>query len=42
MNKNLFKEGCIKTDTTRINGMIIDDILKVLSEDVNFIFGNLI
>lgn len=39
-NKNLFKDGCIITDTTGIKGVIVDDIKKSLPDNVDFVFGH--
>lgn len=39
-NKDNFKEGAIITDTTGIKEMFIDDIVKILPDGVDFIFGH--
>ena len=39
-NKKLFKEGSIITDATGIKGHFIDDILDILPNKVDFIFGH--
>ena len=39
-NKNHFKIGSIITDTTGIKGMFINDILDIIPDDVDFVFGH--
>ncbi|MBQ4164535.1 MAG: prephenate dehydrogenase [Turicibacter sp.] len=39
-NKNYFKDGCIITDVTGIKGMFMHDILDILPNGVDFIFGH--
>lgn len=39
-NKNLFREGSIITDATGIKGHFIDDILAILPNEVDFVFGH--
>lgn len=39
-NKDNFKSGSIITDATGIKEMIIDDILNIIPEDVDFVFGH--
>lgn len=37
---HLFKAGCVITDATGIKGMFVDDILEILPEEIDFIFGH--
>ena len=39
-HKNDFKDGCIITDVTGIKGMFIHDILDILPNRVDFVFGH--
>lgn len=39
-NKNIFKEGSVITDAIGIKGMFIDDIVAILPEKVDFVFGH--
>ncbi len=39
-NKNNFKDGAIITDATGIKKFFIDDILKVLPDNIDFVFGH--
>ncbi|MGG7097227.1 prephenate dehydrogenase [Clostridium sardiniense] len=39
-NKDNFKEGAVITDATGIKEMFIDDIVKILPDGVDFIFGH--
>ena len=39
-NKNHFKDGCVITDVTGIKGMFINDILEILPNHVDFVFGH--
>ena len=39
-NKDYFKKGSIITDATGIKGMFIEDIIKILPQDVDFVFGH--
>ena len=39
-NKNNFKDGAIITDATGIKGMFINEIIKILPENVDFVFGH--
>lgn len=39
-NKNNFKTECVITDATGIKGMFIKDILDILPNDVDFVFGH--
>ena len=39
-NNDYLRQGAIITDATGIKGHFIDDILKILPEDVDFIFGH--
>ena len=39
-NKNYFKDGCIITDVTGIKGMFMHDILDILPNGVDFVFGH--
>ncbi|MBQ6820090.1 MAG: prephenate dehydrogenase [Clostridium sp.] len=39
-NKEYFKKGAIVTDATGIKGHFIDDILKILPKEIDFIFGH--
>ena len=39
-NKDNFKDGAIITDATAIKGMFINEITKILPENVDFVFGH--
>ncbi|NLK24723.1 MAG: prephenate dehydrogenase [Clostridiales bacterium] len=39
-NKDYFKKGSIITDATGIKGMFINDIIKILPRDIDFVFGH--
>lgn len=39
-NKKYFKRGSIVTDATGIKGMFIEDVKKIIPNDVDFIFGH--
>ncbi|MCC0649038.1 prephenate dehydrogenase [Clostridioides sp. ZZV15-6598] len=39
-NKAFFKKGTIITDTTGIKEVLINDVLKIIPDDVDFIFGH--
>ncbi|MGM9978001.1 MAG: prephenate dehydrogenase [Clostridium sp.] len=39
-NKDNFKDGAIITDATGIKGMFINEIIKILPENVDFVFGH--
>ncbi|MGL5379619.1 prephenate dehydrogenase [Clostridium sp.] len=39
-NKDNFKSGAVITDATGIKEMFIDDILEILPENVDFVFGH--
>ncbi|MGO0882568.1 prephenate dehydrogenase [Clostridioides difficile] len=39
-NKMFFKKGTIITDTTGIKEVLINDVLKIIPDDVDFIFGH--
>lgn len=39
-NKSFFKKGTIITDTTGIKEVLINDVLKIIPDDVDFIFGH--
>ncbi|EQF24819.1 prephenate dehydrogenase family protein [Clostridioides difficile CD160] len=39
-NKEFFKKGTIITDTTGIKEAIINDVLKIIPDDIDFIFGH--
>ncbi|NMS89336.1 prephenate dehydrogenase [Clostridioides difficile] len=39
-NKRFFKKGAIITDTTGIKETLINDVLKIIPDDVDFIFGH--
>jgi len=39
-NKELFHAGTILTDTAGVKGAILDDVLKLLPQNVDFIFGH--
>ncbi|MCC0658976.1 prephenate dehydrogenase [Clostridioides sp. ZZV14-6154] len=39
-NKEFFKKGTIITDTTGIKEVLINDVLKIIPDDVDFIFGH--
>ncbi|MGL5693050.1 MAG: prephenate dehydrogenase [Peptostreptococcaceae bacterium] len=39
-NKNNFKEGSIITDTTGIKELFIEDVLQILPNNVEFVFGH--
>lgn len=39
-NKDNFKDGAIITDATGIKGMFINEITKILPENVDFVFGH--
>nr|UWI51924.1 prephenate dehydrogenase [Clostridioides difficile] len=39
-NKAFFKKGAIITDTTGIKEVLINDVLKIIPDDVDFIFGH--
>lgn len=39
-NRNCFKKGAIITDTTGVKGSILKEVLEVLPEGVDFIFGH--
>lgn len=39
-NKKFFKKGTIITDTTGIKEAIINDVLKIIPDDIDFIFGH--
>lgn len=39
-NKIFFKKGAIITDTTGIKEVLINDVLKIIPDDVDFIFGH--
>lgn len=39
-NKEFFKKGTIITDTTGIKEAIINDVLKIIPDDMDFIFGH--
>ena len=39
-NKDNFKDGAIITDATGIKGMLINEITKILPENVDFVFGH--
>lgn len=39
-NKDNFKNGAIITDATGIKGMFINEIIKILPENVDFVFGH--
>lgn len=39
-NKDNFKDGVIITDATGIKGMFINEIIKILPENVDFVFGH--
>lgn len=40
MHRNEFKEGAIITDTTGVKGNLVDQILSIIPEEVDFIFGH--
>lgn len=39
-NKENFKDGTVITDATGIKKMFIDDIIKILPENIDFVFGH--
>ncbi|HBM7268680.1 TPA: prephenate dehydrogenase, partial [Clostridioides difficile] len=39
-NKNFFKKGTIITDTTGIKETLINDVLQIIPDDIDFIFGH--
>lgn len=39
-NKRFFKKGTIITDTTGIKETLINDVLKIIPDDIDFIFGH--
>ncbi|OOM77091.1 prephenate dehydrogenase [Clostridium sp. BL-8] len=39
-NKENFKDGAVITDATGIKKMFIDDIIKILPENIDFVFGH--
>ncbi|UWD47334.1 prephenate dehydrogenase [Clostridioides difficile] len=39
-NKAFFKKGTIITDTTGIKEVLINDVLKIIPDDIDFIFGH--
>lgn len=39
-NKKFFKKGTIITDTTGIKEALINDVLKIIPDDIDFIFGH--
>ena len=39
-NKNNFKDGAIITDATGIKKFFIDDILKIIPDNIDFVFGH--
>lgn len=39
-NKNYFKNECVITDVTGIKGMIIHNILEILPDNIDFVFGH--
>lgn len=39
-NKIFFKKGALITDTTGIKEVLINDVLKIIPDDVDFIFGH--
>ncbi|MGL5330405.1 MAG: prephenate dehydrogenase [Peptostreptococcaceae bacterium] len=39
-NKNNFKDGCIITDVTGIKELFINEVLEILPENVDFVFGH--
>ncbi|MFL8673763.1 prephenate dehydrogenase [Clostridioides sp. GD02404] len=39
-NKQFFKKGTIITDTTGIKETLINDVLKIIPDDIDFIFGH--
>ncbi|MCC0702370.1 prephenate dehydrogenase [Clostridioides sp. ES-S-0049-02] len=39
-NKEYFKRGTIITDTTGIKEILINDVLKIIPDDIDFIFGH--
>lgn len=39
-NKESFKDGAVITDATGIKKMFIDDIIKILPENIDFVFGH--
>ena len=38
--KSNFKDGAVITDATGIKKMFIEDILKILPENIDFVFGH--
>ena len=40
-NRDNFKPGCVITDATGVKGMFINDILEILPNEVDFVFGHL-
>lgn len=39
-NKNNFKDGAVITDATGIKKMFIEDVLKILPNNIDFVFGH--
>ena len=39
-NKNNFKDGAVITDATGIKKMFIEDVLKILPHNIDFVFGH--
>lgn len=39
-NKDNFKDGAVITDATGIKKMFIEDVLKILPENIDFVFGH--
>ena len=39
-NRDNFKAGCVITDATGVKGMFINDILEILPNEVDFVFGH--
>ena len=39
-NKNNFKDGAVITDVTGIKKLFIEDIVKILPENIDFVFGH--
>ena len=39
-NKEYFKEGSVITDATGIKEMFIDDVMKILPQNIDFVFGH--
>ena len=39
-NRDNFKPGCVITDATGVKGMFINDILEILPNEVDFVFGH--